>query len=112
MDCCNLTSIEIPNSVADIGDKAFYECESLTSATIPNSVIYIGEEAFSYCGLTDIEIPMSVKGIGEKAFVRCESLTNVTFGGTKEQWKSLQGALWLFDAKVRVVKCADGDVAV
>ena len=36
----------IPNSVTNIGDKAFWGCSSLTSINIPNSVTNIGDSAF------------------------------------------------------------------
>ena len=44
--CKNTT---IPNSVASIGDDAFYGCSGLTSVTIPSSVTYIGSRVFAYC---------------------------------------------------------------
>ena len=46
---CNLTSVTIPNSVANIESMAFYYCSSLTSVTIPNSVTSIGDFAFNDC---------------------------------------------------------------
>lgn len=55
--CCPRAkeSVEIPNSVTEIGFSAFLGCSSLTSVTIPNSVIKIGMDAFSGCsGLTSI----------------------------------------------------------
>ncbi|MBQ5673583.1 MAG: leucine-rich repeat protein, partial [Lachnospiraceae bacterium] len=33
-----LTSIEIPNRVRRIGERAFFRCTGLTSIEIPNSV--------------------------------------------------------------------------
>jgi hypothetical protein len=50
-----LTSIVIPNSVTNIGERAFEDCDGLTSIEIPNSVTSIGKEAFYGCsGLTSI----------------------------------------------------------
>ncbi|MBQ2122425.1 MAG: leucine-rich repeat domain-containing protein, partial [Bacteroidaceae bacterium] len=69
----------IPNSVASIGNYAFYECYSLTSVEIPNSVTSIGEAAFKYCSsLTSVEIPNSVTSIGNSAFDNCSGLTSIT----------------------------------
>ena len=75
---CNLTSVTIPNSVINIGNRAFYYCSGLTSVTIGNSVVTIGERAFSDCsGLTSVTIPNSVTSIGSSAFYNCSSLTSV-----------------------------------
>ncbi len=76
---CNLTSIDIPNSVTSIDDYAFNRCSGLTSVTIPNSVTSIGESAFNRCsGLTSVTIPNSVTSIGSWAFFGCSGLTEVT----------------------------------
>lgn len=71
-DCKSLVSIKIPNSVTYIGDKAFWKCISLNSINIPNSVTNIGNFAFSWCkSLTSIKIPDSVTYIGNSAFKGC-----------------------------------------
>ena len=44
--CSGLTSVTIPNNVANIGDYAFNDCTGLTSVTIPDSVTSIGNYAF------------------------------------------------------------------
>ena len=80
---CDLTSIEIPNSVTTIGDYAFVYCSSLTSIQIPNSVTSIGDYVFYYCSsLTSIEIPNSVTSIGDYTFSNCSSLTSVIIGNS------------------------------
>ena len=77
--CTGLTSIEIPQGVTSIGEWAFYHCAGLTSVTIPNGVTSIGMEAFSLCeSLTSVTIPNSVTCIGDYAFTRCSDLTSVT----------------------------------
>jgi uncharacterized repeat protein (TIGR02543 family) len=62
-----LTSLLIPNSVIEIGLRAF-AFNQLTSVTIPNSVTTIGREAFGLNQLTSVTIPNSVTTIGNSAF--------------------------------------------
>lgn len=76
--CSSLTSIEIPNSVAEIVNYTFENCSSLTSVVIPNSVTYIGASAFAGCSsLTTIFISGFASYISEKAFASCKNLTDV-----------------------------------
>ena len=66
---CPLTFINIPEGVASVDYKAFYNCSQLTSITIPTSLTSIGGSAFFGCtGLTSITIPSSVTSIGSGAF--------------------------------------------
>ena len=44
-----LVEIEIPDSVAVIGDYAFYNCERLNNITIPDNITRIGDYAFNSC---------------------------------------------------------------
>ena len=48
IDQRNLTGIEIPDSVTNIGDYAFVGCEKLNKVTVPASVTKIGEKALGY----------------------------------------------------------------
>ena len=71
----NLTgSLSFPNSVTTIGNYAFYGCSGFTgSLTIGNSVTTIGDDAFNGCsGFTgSLTIPNSVTTIGGYAFNGC-----------------------------------------
>lgn len=92
--CKNLTSIIIPNSVKEIGLFAFSGCTSLTSIVIPNSVKEIGPDSFSGCtSLTSINIPNSVQEIGIGAFSGCTSLTSIVFPNSIKEigWHAFSG---------------------
>ncbi len=83
-DGCNLTTITIPNSVTEIGERAFsstYTLSKLQSVTLGNNISSIGSYAFYGNGrLTTINIPNSVISIDDYAFSYCTGLTSVTIG--------------------------------
>lgn len=77
-DCVNLTSVNIPNSVASIGASAFERCFNLTSVNIPDRVTSIERDTFYNCrNLTSIHIPNGVASIGAGAFYGCIKLTSI-----------------------------------
>ena len=77
-NCTNLTSIDIPNSVVDIGNGAF-SCSNITSLTIPKRVSRISKGAFMACvNLSSVTIPKSVTSIGSDAFAYCNNLVLIT----------------------------------
>ena len=87
----------IPDSVASIGNRAFYHCYFLKQITIPDSVTSIGDKAFSECwSLPQITIPDSVTSIGEKAFWDCNSLQQIIIpeGSIEKFKKILDKYLW------------------
>ena len=74
--CTNLKSINIPYGVTSIGIAAFDRCTSLTSLVLPGSLRTIANVAFSGCtNLVRIVIPESVVRIGGRAFLNCPNLT-------------------------------------
>ena len=79
--CSSLTSIVLPNGLAQIGERAFMSCNALTSIELGDGVTSIGKYAFAYCNsLEEIEISDSVISIGEGAFSNCRNLTNIKTG--------------------------------
>lgn len=54
------TSVNIPSSVEQIGEEAFFSCFNLTSITIPNTVTKIGQNAF--CPIKNIIYYGKAKG--------------------------------------------------
>ena len=72
------TSTIIPDSVKEIGEKAFMDCSTLTELSLPNSLTIIGDEAFKNCSsLTSITIPKSVTKIGSDAFLGCIAVESI-----------------------------------
>ena len=75
--CENLASIAIPASITGIGSQAFMCCRGLESVVIPESVASIGDEAFSGTGLLSFRIPDGVTVIDNRTFKDCTSLACV-----------------------------------
>ncbi len=70
--------VEIPDSVTEIGDLAFFGCTALQSVSIPDSVTAISADAFEDCtSLQSVSIPDSVAHIGDYAFYNCPCLHSV-----------------------------------
>jgi hypothetical protein len=85
----NLTNLTLPNSLAAIGDSAFFACNGLTNLTIPDSVTEIAARAFKLCGnLANLQLGNGLRSIGGAAFQGCaltrltipDSVTNIADG--------------------------------
>ncbi|MBR4063417.1 MAG: leucine-rich repeat protein [Clostridia bacterium] len=76
--CSELQSIEIPNTIIEIGQNAFEMCTGLTSIKISENVEIIDSNAFWQCTkLETVVIPDSVTRLGYSAFGYCSSLIRV-----------------------------------
>lgn len=98
--CKALTNINLPQTVTEIGERAFTAsgfitfvfpesvtkvgnavleaCDSLTAVKLPSDLTEIPESMFYSCtSLAEIEIPNSVTNIGNMAFAYCTSLKSV-----------------------------------
>ena len=74
-NCTSLPSAYINANISEINRETFYNCTSLKNVTIPSTVTKIGELAFSYCpSLEYLEIPAGVDSIGDYAFYGDENL--------------------------------------
>ena len=79
-NCTSLTEIIIPDSVKDIGEKAFYGDKALVSVKMSDNVIFIPDECFNGC--TALETFMwnaESKLIGRLAFSKCAKLADFDF---------------------------------
>ncbi len=63
------------------------EYEEVTSIEIPDAVTNIGDYQFvGFNNVTSIKFTNGVKTIGERVFINCSLLTNVYYEGTIEDW--------------------------
>lgn len=70
-----IKSVVIPDSVIEIGERAFYTCLQLEEVTMGNGVKKIGQEAFAGCfKMKTIHLSDSLQEISLRAFNFCESL--------------------------------------
>lgn len=73
------TSLSIKEGIISIADEAFLDCKNLESVKLPNSLKCIGKRAFRNCWkLSSLVIPNSVERIGEDAFEGCYDLSNIS----------------------------------
>ena len=84
--CCDIESVEFPDSLRIIGEGAFSHCDKLKSIKFGNGIEKIGSQnddegcCFAYCTeLEEIEFPPSLKYLGQNAFYGCKNLRRVRF---------------------------------
>ncbi len=97
-----LSNIDFPSSLTSIGDSAFWDCRSLTNIIIPNGVKSIGNDAFEKCiHLISVVIPESVISIGGAAFSECSALTSISVAPMNNNYYSDEyGCLYSKDQTV------------
>ena len=84
-DRSDITSVVIPDTVKEIGGRAFEFCTSLQSVTMGEGVQEIGNYCFYGCtSLESINLTSGLKKIGENAFSDCTLLKNLTMSCSAE----------------------------
>ena len=74
-----VTAVDISGDITRIGEQSFYGCD-MTEVELPESLESIGSMAFNYChSLKGIVIPENVRSVGKGAFGECRKLEEITF---------------------------------
>lgn len=81
LNCSEIKSLIIPDSVTSIGQRAFDGCSSLENIIFGSGVETIGNSAFNGCSsLVSVELPYSLKVLEKNTFSSCPSLVEVRSG--------------------------------
>ncbi len=63
-----ITKINLPDSVREIGECAFYHCSNLGGVNIPNGVTVINRDVFTGTAIEHLELPETVEEIVDYGF--------------------------------------------
>lgn len=86
---CGLEELNVPDSVTEIGDCAFYMSRSLTEVVIGDGVRKIGSDAFTDCDkVRKLTVGSGLREVGESVFCGLHDLTELElkYGITELGW--------------------------
>lgn len=75
-----IETVNLPDSLVDIGEYAFNGCSNLKNINFPANLESIGCDSFSYTSLEEVTIPEKSM-VGSGAFSGCRNLKKATFLG-------------------------------
>lgn len=81
---CNLANVTLHEGLKKIGDAAFYS-QKLTEIALPTTVDSIGSAFMSCAKLEKVALNEGLKYIGGGAFYGCKALTDITLPSTLEE---------------------------
>ena len=80
-NCNNITSVMLPETIQQIGFRAFYCCSGITELTIPKSVYSIGKQILLGCSsLSTVYYNSNFSPIEGETPFNIESLSKIVFG--------------------------------
>ncbi len=127
MECPNLTTVQMPNTVKEMRSQAFYYCmnlrninlstgldtiynytfagcRNLTNVQLPEGIINVKDFAFGGCtNLETIEISSSVNSIAGTAFSNCNKLNNIKIDPENKSLELKNGILLGNDGKEMII---------
>ncbi|MCM1406276.1 MAG: leucine-rich repeat domain-containing protein [[Clostridium] fimetarium] len=102
MQCPNLTTVLLPNSVSTIGDEAF-ENTGLDYIELPEALTSIDKLAFANSKLRTMVVPEKVAIVKDNAFENNPRLTSVTFPGALQ---SIGTNVFSGSSKLAAISCS------
>lgn len=104
-----VTAIIIEDGVTVIGEFAFQGATNVERIEIPQTVTEIKWGAFLAAKIKSIVIPKSVVKISGSAFEMCSNLETIYYGGTKEEWGSIEYADYIPEQYANATLCCKYD---
>ena len=92
-----------------ISTQAFARCSSLKQLEIPEGIYYLGSEILADSGIKTLYLPDTLEDVGSRFLGKTPNLKNVYYGGTMQQWQSINNIRGFTSSTIRVVHCIDGD---
>ena len=102
--CDEITVVQIPETVLEIGEFAFADCRNLVYLAVASrnsaycdvdGVLYSADRSclIQYPPMRvgdPLTIPVSVTAVSAMAFYRCQNLKSVRYEGSGEEWEGIQ----------------------
>ncbi len=103
----NKSSVDIPEGVVRIEDRAFSDCSRIVEIELPDSLESIGVYAFGDChALKKIIIPANVKDVGSSPFGNCSQMTEIIVETGNTVYASVDGILYTKDLET-LIRCPE-----
>jgi hypothetical protein len=98
--------IELPETLVEIGNSAFYRMLSVESIVLPDSLKFIDSEAFAWCtALKNITGGTNIETVGNYAFSYCTSIPGFQFS---KNTKNIGVGVFFGCSSVQNVRLPDG----
>ena len=99
-----ILEVILPSTIEKIGDFAFGACKNIKKIELKEGIKIIGSSCFTGCqSIESIVLPSSLEIIGDRIFNMNQSLSKIYFNGTEDEWNNIVKAsnnTELFAAKV------------
>ena len=84
-----IRSVTFNNIITEIKDETFMN-SALRAVEIPDNIADIGERAFAGCSvLGTIKLPQTLASIGANAFLSCPSIVETYYAGSVDDWNAI-----------------------
>lgn len=105
-------SYTVPDTVTEIGSKAFNQCANLNEAALSSNMTKVGLYTFYGCTqMQKIIVPESITSMDSKAFAGCpaEMVISGTKGSYAETFANEQGFVFTETGKSKIIGDVNGD---